>query len=103
MNDAAWSLTAMGADISDIYYERIDGNRYLFDGKWRDLEIRKEYIEVKGEKEPVEFIVRLTKNGPLIHEHISEMNYAFVGKINWDKTKPISIRWSATEHAIDKF
>ncbi len=48
MKSAAWSLTAMGADIADIYHERVADGKYFFDGKWHPLETREEVIAVNG-------------------------------------------------------
>lgn len=45
---AAWSMTAMGADIADIFYEKIGGNEYYYNGAWHKLKERKEIINVKG-------------------------------------------------------
>lgn len=30
------------------------------------------------------------------------MAYAFLGKIEWDESKPISLQWAGVEHPIDK-
>ncbi len=36
-NDVAWTLTNAMADVMDLFVERVEGDRYLFDGEWRDL------------------------------------------------------------------
>ena len=41
-------MTAMGADIADIFYEKIGGNEYYYNGAWHKLKERKEIINVKG-------------------------------------------------------
>lgn len=64
-NVAAWSLTNMGADVADLFFERIEGNKYYHNG-WHDLKERKEVIKVKG-SDPVELIVQSTDHGPLVH------------------------------------
>ena len=45
----AWALTILTGDQTDLYYEKIEGDKYLYDGEWKDLIKRKEIIEVKGE------------------------------------------------------
>jgi acyl-homoserine lactone acylase PvdQ len=34
-------------DNQDLFREKIEGNKYFFDGKWRNLKIRNETILVK--------------------------------------------------------
>lgn len=67
----AWGLTMFENDDADLYYETIDSttNKYLYDGKWYDLEVVTEHIKVKGE-ETVIYPVRNTQNGPIINDFI---------------------------------
>ena len=66
----SWGITMFVNDDIDLYRETIEGDRYLHDGEWRDLEVRKETIEVAG-AEPVEFTLRKTHHGPLIEDDIA--------------------------------
>lgn len=45
----AWGVTSNNLDKSDIFEEKINnsGDKYLFEGKWKDLHQRHELIEVK--------------------------------------------------------
>ena len=62
-------MTINLADISDIYEEKVEGNKYLFKDQWKDLIIKKETIKVKGgTSKTIE--VRYTHHGPLL-EHMS--------------------------------
>ena len=45
--DIAWGFTNLGPDVSDLYLERVDGNRWRYDGGWRQLRSRTETIEVR--------------------------------------------------------
>ncbi len=48
--DLAWSLTVNDPDLIDVYELEIDPDdpdRYLFDGAWRNLEVREAGIEVR--------------------------------------------------------
>ena len=38
-NDVCWTFTNVMADVQDLFIERIEGDRYLFEDEWRPLEI----------------------------------------------------------------
>ncbi len=83
----AWGMTNAMADDMDFYLETIDPARpdhYLFEGKWRPIEIRNEVIAVRGEK-PVTSTLRFTHRGPIVSEF---------KKI---KDKAVSMRWVGNE------
>ncbi|MCL3861254.1 penicillin acylase family protein [Actinotalea sp. K2] len=63
--DLAWGLTNLGADVTDFFLERTDGDTYLRDAEQVPLEIRTEVIEVNG-GEPVELEIRSTVHGPIV-------------------------------------
>lgn len=63
----AWGFTNLGADVTDLYLERVDGDRYLVDGQWRDLEVQEETIRVAG-GDDVTLRVRRTHHGPLVSD-----------------------------------
>ncbi len=66
--NVAWGLTALGADQADLFLLRTDPNhpdQYLLDGQWRDMEVRTETIEIKGERDYV-LTVRDTQFGPVV-------------------------------------
>ncbi len=67
----AWGFTNLAHDVSDLYLERLDGDRYLVDGQWRDLQVREETIKVAG-GEDVTIRVRHTNHGPLISDPSSQ-------------------------------
>ncbi len=67
-NDSiAWGMTNVMVDDLDFYLEEIneDTTKYLFNNKWKDLEIRKEKINVKGGN-VVERINRFNHRGPIV-------------------------------------
>ncbi|MDX1619698.1 MAG: penicillin acylase family protein, partial [Nitriliruptorales bacterium] len=68
----AWGFTNLASDVTDLYVEKIDGDQYLFEGEWRDLETVTETIEVAG-GEPVELTVRYTHHGPLLSDASSDL------------------------------
>lgn len=63
----AWGFTNLPHDVTDLYLERIDGNRYQVDGEWRDFQVREETIRVAG-GEDVTVEIRHTHRGPLLSD-----------------------------------
>ena len=66
--DVAWGMTALGADQADLFLLKTDPNhpnQYLFDGQWRDMEVRSETILVKDGRERT-ITVRQTHLGPVV-------------------------------------
>lgn len=43
----AIGVTIVYNDCLDFYKEKIEGNRYLVDGVWRELKVRTESIKIK--------------------------------------------------------
>ena len=72
----AWGFTNLNPDVTDLYLEAVDGQRYLRGRSWKRLVSREETIEVAGE-EPVTFTVRSTVHGPLLSD--VSPTYASVG------------------------
>jgi penicillin amidase len=64
----AWGATALGADQADLFRLQTDAqhpDQYLFDGRWRDMEVSREVIRVKGAA-AAELPVRRTHLGPVV-------------------------------------
>ena len=72
----AWGFTNLDPDVTDLYLEKLDGDRYQVDGQWRPLEIRHETITVAGSA-PVQVTVRSTNNGPLVSD--ASVDFAKLG------------------------
>lgn len=64
----AWGMTAVLADVSDLFKEQLnkDGTAYKVDGQWKQIKIVEEKIKVKDKTEPVIHKVRLTHRGPIV-------------------------------------
>lgn len=57
-----WGATALNPDNSDLYVEKIEGDKYFYDGEWLPLEKRNETIKVRFSEDIIhEF--SYTKNG----------------------------------------
>lgn len=66
----AWGMTASSADTSDLFIETTvpsDRSRYLTPMGPKAFDTREEVIQVKG-GEPVEFIVRASRHGPILSD-----------------------------------
>ncbi|MEU4210197.1 penicillin acylase family protein [Streptomyces sp. NPDC026206] len=70
--DIAWGMTNLGADVSDLYLEKVTADSYLYDGKQQSFTTRKETIKVAGEKSR-EITVRETNNGPIVSDRNDEL------------------------------
>ncbi|MFR9755497.1 penicillin acylase family protein [Streptomyces sp. TR06-5] len=98
----AWGLTNLGADVTDLYLEKIQDGKYLYDGKQKAFTTRREVIEVAGGKSR-EITVRSTVDGPIVSDFGDEV--ATVGdKAPVDASAPdrgngyaVSLRWTALE------
>ena len=80
-NDVCWTFTNAMADIEDLFVERVEGDRYLFEDEWRPLEVVEEEIPVKG-REPERLEVRSTHHGPIVNEALGA-----------DEGEPLALRW----------
>ncbi len=66
----AWGMTNVMIDDMDFFMEKTDPSkpdRYLYQGQWRDMEIQKETIRIKGGR-TVEKKLRFTLHGPVMSE-----------------------------------
>ncbi|HYU61279.1 MAG TPA: penicillin acylase family protein [Solirubrobacterales bacterium] len=80
-NDVAFTFTNAMADVQDLFIERIEGDRYEFEGEWLTLELREEEIQVKGSA-PERLEVRSTHHGPIVNRCLGA-----------DDAEPLALRW----------
>lgn len=80
-----WGFTNLGADVMDLYVERVDATTYEVAGSRVPLTIREERIEVAG-GEPVELTVRSTANGPIVSDVLDVPG-----------PEAVSLRWTALD------
>ncbi|MQS13693.1 penicillin acylase family protein [Streptomyces kaniharaensis] len=71
--DIAWGFTNLGADVTDLYLEKVTGpDTYQVDGKDVKFDLRKEVIKVAGGEDRT-ITVRTTQTGaPLISDQSTE-------------------------------
>lgn len=65
--DIAWGFTNLGPDVTDLYLERVKGDRWRYDGAMRPLRTRTETIKVHG-GDDVQLTIRSTRHGPLLSD-----------------------------------
>ena len=82
-NDVVWTFTNAMADVLDLFVERIEGDRYEFEGESRPVESRVEEIEVKG-RGPERLVVRETHHGPIVNQALGA-----------DDHEPLALSWAA--------
>jgi len=83
----AWGFTILGMDQQDLYVEETDPqnpNRYLVNGAWKDMDVEKQLIWVKGKTEPVIIENKFTRHGPVLYE-------------NAKKARAFALRWVGAE------
>jgi penicillin amidase len=81
-NDVCWTFTNVMADVQDLFVERVEGERYLFEDEWLPFEVVREEIAVKGRAAPERLDVRITHHGPLVNAALGA-----------DEAEPLALRW----------
>ena len=94
----AWGATNVGADVQDLYREKLDpsGRFAEFQGVQEPLTIIPETIRVKGAA-PVVVNVRITRHGPLISDAINANNAASPTPPTAPPLEPLAFRWTALD------
>ncbi|ROQ80718.1 penicillin amidase [Streptomyces sp. CEV 2-1] len=70
--DIAWGFTNLGADVTDLFLEKVSADGYQYDGKVKPFTTREETIKVAGGRDR-HITVRETNNGPLVSDRSSEL------------------------------
>ena len=81
-DDVCWTFTNVMPDVQDLFIERIEDDRYLFEEEWLPLEVVREEIPVKGRTHPELLEVRSTHHGPIVNEALGA-----------DDAEPLALRW----------
>ena len=92
-----WGVTNLGPDVLDLYRMEFNPDndlQYLWDGEWRDAELREEVINY-GDGGNITIQVRVTHLGAIINDNqIDEETGELMGFNNED---PLALRWTADE------
>ena len=84
----AWTAEPFDADTQDVYVEKLNpaNPRQVEDnGRWVDVETRKDWIAVRGRKTPVDFERETTRHGVIVASD-RERHLAFV--LRWSGSEP---------------
>ncbi|MFS3127049.1 penicillin acylase family protein [Nocardioides sp. Bht2] len=93
----AWGFTNLGPDVSDLYLERISGDNWYYDGRYRPLITRREVIKVRG-SDDVNLTVRETAHGPLLSDVSDELSTVAANAQHADdadEAYAVSLQWTA--------
>jgi penicillin amidase len=86
----AWGVTNVGADNSDLYYEKLDPKnhpgQYFYEGYWLPIQTNKETIDVRGGKS-VTITISSTQHGPLINGVVGDVK----------GLPPLALKWTALQ------
>ena len=102
----AWGMCFMSPDVQDLYIERInphDPNQYEVNGRWVEMDIRREEIVIKEEDEPYVLLVRSTRHGPIVTDHGSMMSansFDIIPQKSFPENlelSALSLRWTALQ------
>jgi penicillin amidase len=83
-NYGAWGLTVFRTDGEDLYQYDLNPDNpleYKFNGKWKEMKVIKEKINIKGE-DSKEITLKYTHHGPISYINI-EKNKAYAVKCAW--------------------
>ena len=102
----AWGITDFGDDVQDFYFEKINPrnpSQYLANGRWEDMKIIHERIDIQGSERPHVHQVRETRHGPIVSDRggykpLEGYGFAPAGQYpeNLELTG-VSLRWTALE------
>ncbi len=95
----AWGFTNVGPDVMDLYIEKINPDnpdQYRFQGKWVDMEIFTEEIQV-AEGETIKLEVRKTRHGPIIGEVYGLEDFAGEAGIEVPEHYALALQWTALD------
>jgi penicillin G amidase len=103
----AWGVTNACTDNQDLYIERFhpdDPLRYQWRGEWREAELIRETIRVKGQPEPAIVEVRITHHGPIIDAITAPPESPFSARRHNDSSdaashEALALRWTALDPA----
>lgn len=97
----AWGVTNLGPDVQDLYVEKINPdnpNQYEYQGRWVDMDIRTEVIEVAG-GDPISIEVKSTRHGPIISDVYGPLEEFGdkAGGVDVPEQYAVAMRWTALE------
>jgi len=83
----AWAYAAAPADVQDVFVEKLNPTnerQVQFQGRWVDVQVEHDAIEVKGRREPFEYDRLFTRHGVIIG-------------LDRERHLAYAVRWSGSE------
>ncbi|MBN2156461.1 MAG: penicillin acylase family protein [Candidatus Lokiarchaeota archaeon] len=75
-NYVGWGFTNSGMDVQDFYYyEEVNDTHYIYNKTTIPYTFKNYDIKVKGQKEPIELVIKETVHGPVVSE-LSYMGFS---------------------------
>ncbi|RCJ25822.1 peptidase S45 [Nostoc sp. ATCC 43529] len=94
----AWGVTNVQSDVMDLYIEKINPknpNQYEVNGKWVDMELVKETIQVAG-SQPIVQTVRYTRHGPILSDVSPNLQQLQPSQpLELPQNYAVALRWTA--------
>lgn len=96
----AWGNTALNPDNTDLYVEKVDGDKYYFDGQWYEFRTIREVIKRRGLDDHVQEF-KFTHNGVVLYKPSKdELGFSIwfpLEFLNQNNEHTYSLRWVYTE------
>ncbi|MDZ7963162.1 MAG: penicillin acylase family protein [Aulosira sp. DedQUE10] len=96
----AWGVTNVEPDVMDLYIEKINPanpNQYEVNGKWVDMQLVPETIQVAG-SQPIVQTVRYTRHGPILSDVSDKLQQFPTNQgIEVPPKYAVALRWTALE------
>jgi penicillin amidase len=96
----AWGVTNVGTDVMDLYIEKINPenpNQYEVNGKWVDMQLRPETIQVAGSQSIIQ-TVRYTIHGPILSDVSPNLRQFPQNQgVEVPSKYAVALRWTALE------
>jgi penicillin G amidase len=86
----AWGFTNVMADTQDLFVERLnsdDARMYEFEGEWRQAEVVREEIQVKGRGTAEALDVTVTHHGPIVSDALGA-------------SEPVALSWTGLQYPL---
>ncbi|MFE4055739.1 penicillin acylase family protein [Streptomyces sp. NPDC059096] len=100
--EISWGFTNLGADVTDLYLEKVSGDTYQYGSQKKKFKTRQETIKVAGGASR-EITVRSTDHGPVVSDRDGELEKvgekAPVGDVAPDRGGgyAVSLQWTALQ------
>ncbi|WP_442935997.1 penicillin acylase family protein [Nostoc sp.] len=96
----AWGVTNVQSDVMDLYIEKINPNnpnQYEVDGKWVNIQLVQETIQVAG-SQPIVQTVRYTRHGPILSDVSPNLKqFQPIHPLEVPQNYAVALRWTALE------